>query len=1084
MFPFWEVVIAPALDAIGAKRVVEIGALRGETTVLMLEHLGPDAEVHVIDPAPAFDPTEHQEKFAGRYTLHRDISHNVLPHLPAMDAALVDGDHNWYTVYNELKMLATTARDAGAALPLLIMHDVCWPYGRRDLYYAPERIPAEFRKKYAQRGMKRDKPGLVLAGGGLNYTMYNATREGGSRNGVMTALDDFVAEHDRPLRRVVLPVYFGLALVADEERLERSPELARLFDRLEVEGESRELLELAEEIRLQAMVYQHSTESQHEQKIARAAERYVDLLKGALLDEQYLENELRIDYLTRCVERGTPVDPAILRDPTRRQHEARRRLETGLRAGTADDATGYVVRHDGARPSRPPAALPRDDRPRDRRGRPGRVRDRTRRGRDLPAWLPGGARAAWPPGLGRRHVPRPFGRRRRLDHRRVRRPEQRARSVRALRAARRPGPLPAGSARVTPCPTPRSTGSRCCGSATTSTVRWATRSTRCTTRSRWVASSSWTGSRRRRWRGAIEDFRGRRRITEPLERVDGAAVYWQKVEPATRSGSAERVRPVSLARTVFPTATRSTHRDLSVVVAVYNMRREAERTLQSLSRAYQRGIDDLDYEVIVLENGSDQDQKLGDDFVRGFGPEFRYVDLEGEATPSPVHALNRGVALASGDALALMIDGAHVLTPGVLRYGMAGLATYAPAIVATQQWYVGPGQQGEVERLGYDRDFEDRLFTEIEWPVDGYRLFDVGHFIGDRDWFDGIWESNCVFVPRRTLEQVGAFDEAFSVPGGGYANLELFERLASTPGITLATIMGEGSFHQVHGGTTTNVADADERRRRLVSYAQQYAEIRGRPFRGPNGMLHFVGSMPPRAARTKPRRRAIPNRFKAGLPDPEGLSPHAVPIPDDLKAEFVEAFWHSHAWQDTTWLGRPLARPATDLMAYQELISRLRPEWIVETGTGDGGRALFLASICELLGAGHVLSIDEDPADDLPRHPRITYLAGHPTHAGTAQRVREHVGDPPNALVVLGSRGNRQRMMAEFTLYAPLVPLGSYVVMEETIVNGHPVWPSFGPGPFEAARQSLAARDDFVPDLDLERAGLTFNPQGFLKRVK
>ena len=85
---------------------------------------------------------------------------------------------------------------------------------------------------------------------------------------------------------------------------------------------------------------------------------------------------------------------------------------------------------------------------------------------------------------------------------------------------------------------------------------------------------------------------------------------------------------------------------------------------------------------------------------------------------------------------------------------------------------------------------------------------------------------------------------------------------------------------------------------------------------------------------------------------------------------------------------------------------------------------------------------------------------------------------------MLGSRGNRQRMMAEFALYAPLVPLGSYVVMEDTIVNGHPVWPSFGPGPFEAARQSLAARDDFVPDLDLERAGLTFNPQGFLKRVR
>ena len=78
---------------------------------------------------------------------------------------------------------------------------------------------------------------------------------------------------------------------------------------------------------------------------------------------------------------------------------------------------------------------------------------------------------------------------------------------------------------------------------------------------------------------------------------------------------------------------------------------------------------------------------------------------------------------------------------------------------------------------GYDQDYEDRLFEEIDWPSDGYRLFEIGHFIGDRDWFDGVWESNCMFVPRELLEQVGGFDESFSMAGGGYANLELYERL-------------------------------------------------------------------------------------------------------------------------------------------------------------------------------------------------------------------------------------------------------------------------------------------------------------------
>ena len=112
-----------------------------------------------------------------------------------------------------------------------------------------------------------------------------------------------------------------------------------------------------------------------------------------------------------------------------------------------------------------------------------------------------------------------------------------------------------------------------------------------------------------------------------------------------------------------------------------------------------------------------------------------------------------------------MIDGAHLITPGVLRFGMLGLSTYAPAIVTVKQWYLGPGQQPRMVAGGYDGEYEDRLLAEVGWPTDGYRLFEIGHFIGDRDWIDGDWESNCMFVPRELLEQVGAMDESFSVPG-------------------------------------------------------------------------------------------------------------------------------------------------------------------------------------------------------------------------------------------------------------------------------------------------------------------------------
>src|SRR3954466_12815233 len=101
MYPFWDPVVGPLLQAAHARRIVEIGALRGETTALMLERLGPDTELHVIDPIPELPPPGHGRDFRGRYPSHRDVSHNVLPTLPPVDVALVDGDHNWFTVYHE-----------------------------------------------------------------------------------------------------------------------------------------------------------------------------------------------------------------------------------------------------------------------------------------------------------------------------------------------------------------------------------------------------------------------------------------------------------------------------------------------------------------------------------------------------------------------------------------------------------------------------------------------------------------------------------------------------------------------------------------------------------------------------------------------------------------------------------------------------------------------------------------------------------------------------------------------------------------------------------------------------------------------
>jgi cephalosporin hydroxylase len=583
---------------------------------------------------------------------------------------------------------------------------------------------------------------------------------------------------------------------------------------------------------------------------------------------------------------------------------------------------------------------------------------------------------------------------------------------------------------------------------------------------------------------AIESYRRDHDIDAPAYGVGAAGLSWRKTSGVSASPTAEAPPGASVAPLAVPAATSTC--DLSVVVVFYNMAREARRTLHTLSRAYQRSIETLTYEVIVVENGSHPDQRLGADLVHGFGPEFRYLDLGDEATPSPANALNRGIAASTGDVVALMVDGAHLLSPGVVGQAMVGLRAYAPAVVAVQPWYLGPGQQGETMRFGYDQATEDRLLAEVNWPDDGYGLFDVSHFQGDRDWLDGLWESNCLFVPRSVLRQVGGFDEGFDNAGGGFTNLDVYERLAGGPDTTLVSILGEGSFHQLHGGTTTNQSDPAERRDRVVAYAERYAELRGRPYTGPEKPIHYVGSFPSDGSRRTRARRMTGAAFDIDevIEGEDGPARTAVPMPDDLRDGFVRAYWRSLAWRSTTWMGQRVWNAPTDLMTYQDLAAEIRPDWIIETGTRWGGRALFFANLLDVLGNGRVVSIDNRPEPGRPEHPRITYVEGRAHDDEVVQQVRDLVGAETHGLVILGTRGAQRRMHAEFEAYAPFVSVGSYVVMENTILGGRPVEPGFGPSPFDAVRRILNLRGDFMADDTREQHGLTFNPGGFLRRVR
>jgi glycosyl transferase family 2 len=287
------------------------------------------------------------------------------------------------------------------------------------------------------------------------------------------------------------------------------------------------------------------------------------------------------------------------------------------------------------------------------------------------------------------------------------------------------------------------------------------------------------------------------------------------------------------------------HPWISLIVILYNMRREARRTLHSLSAAYQEDVAPEEYEVHVVENGSAA--PVDEAFVREFGANFHYHRLE-NPPPSPAYALNYGIARSRGEFVGLIIDGAHILTPRVLSYARK-LATVAPCpIVTVRRFFLGPGQQPETTQHGYNQAVEDGLLDGIAWPKEPYRLFEIAAFMGKRrpGWFGRFWETNCLILPRSVLDAVGGCDERFALPGGGFLNLDLYERCAAQPGAQVYVLLGEGSFHQVHGGTTTNVAPGDAEAL-IQTYRQDYERIRGRPYAIPLVPMDFFGSLHPRS---------------------------------------------------------------------------------------------------------------------------------------------------------------------------------------------------------------------------------------------
>lgn len=206
----------------------------------------------------------------------------------------------------------------------------------------------------------------------------------------------------------------------------------------------------------------------------------------------------------------------------------------------------------------------------------------------------------------------------------------------------------------------------------------------------------------------------------------------------------------------------------------------------------------------------------------------------------------------------------------------------------------------------------------------------------------------------------------------------------------------------------------------------------------------------------------------------------------DLASTFHRFYFDQEALNathsDTYWLGVPTLKLPFDLWMCQELVHRLRPAFLVETGTYHGGSALFFASLFDLMGHGHVLTIDVTHRPDRPAHNRVTYLKGSSTDRQTVEAVRTRIGTGSPVMVVLDSDHTAPHVARELELYSPLVTEDSYLVVKDTNLNGHPVRPGFGPGPGEATRAFLASGSHFDVDTECEKFILTYKPGGYRRR--
>lgn len=239
---FWLDVSRPLLELIGARRLLEVGAAEGQQTRWLLEYCGRNGgELTVIEPA-AGAALQNVLEGAGSAQWLRERSHVALPKLTVLpDAVFLEGDLNYAAALHDLREVLSLSKRLHGSWPLIFVSALSWPYARRDMYYDPARLPRQRRHTWARRGLSPWS--ASQAAGGVNAPFANAVREGGARNGVLTAVEDFIRETPGELRLWRLPMNFGFGILYPagspaarfiETMLHISPQAARLLETIEI----------------------------------------------------------------------------------------------------------------------------------------------------------------------------------------------------------------------------------------------------------------------------------------------------------------------------------------------------------------------------------------------------------------------------------------------------------------------------------------------------------------------------------------------------------------------------------------------------------------------------------------------------------------------------------------------------------------------------------------------------------------------------------------------------------------------------------------------------------------------------------